>query len=207
MKNVQFPKFALVLPLFLCFALMQNAFAQTKPRPRTQSAKASTTIAVADDKLPEFCDKVLPKIMETMQAAAEKNCATQTSCVLCTERNTKTPVYMTVYAQPNSPRCRKVTQIATVAKPPQQTLDMPIEVMQSICTREGVSLMLSSPDVRFEVDKYTYSWEVDGKRAGNGTDLNCTCGQNVKVTVYEKGTKRSVTKSIRLNSPCKTSKN
>ncbi|TNE68863.1 MAG: hypothetical protein EP344_00920 [Bacteroidetes bacterium] len=204
MKNIPARVFPALLVVALSWIFIQPLQAQ---RPKTTSTKASTTTITADPTPPPFCDEIVPKVSEQLQLAAEKSCETQTTCVLCIERSANAPVYMTMYAQPSNPKCRKVTDIAVAAKPPQQTLDLPFEILQSICTREGISLMLSFPDARFQANKYTYNWEVDGKRAGSGTDLNCICGKEATVTIYEKGSKRSITKTMKLDSGCNTSKN
>ena len=196
----------LLLPVFAFTAL--SLFGQnTKPVPNTMSKTTASNGVIANQETP-YCDELIPKVVEQLQKSAESTCKTATTCVLCLDRSTKAELYATLYAQPNSQKCKSVKDIAyAVQAPNQAALSLPFEILQSPCTKDGVNLTLSFPDANTELAKYTFSWEVDGKRIGQGQQVSCVCGKSAKVTIAEKGSKRTTSKTMSLQDACNSSRN
>ena len=138
MKNYRL----LLLPVFAVAAF--SLFAQTTTPANTTTKATPSGTAIADPPTP-YCDVVIPQVVERLQKSAEATCKTVSTCVLCLERSANAEVYATMYAQPNSPRCKSVTNISYTTKAQgQAVLDLQFEVLQSPCTKDGVNLSVSA---------------------------------------------------------------
>lgn len=150
-----------------------------------------------------YCDDVLPKLVEQMQVEAESNCKTVSNCVRCRDRKVEADMYITLFAQPNSQKCKRAAvDIAYKLEKSQRQPDFTFEVLQSVCIKSGVNLDLSFPDHNIETANYSFAWEVDGKPAGTKMQVHCVCGKTASVTVTEKATRRKVVKTMRLQDAC-----
>lgn len=202
MKNFRFLLLTAGITLLACVVLVLPAQAQTNNPANTRVDKASK----ASVKLP-FCDQVLTKTSRDLQEKANKSCETATVCVPCVERTSKSEIYATLYAQPKSAKCKVATNITTLIRPTAKEPDFNFEISQSVCTANGVTLRVVFPESSVEAANYTYTWEVDRKDAGNDQQASCVCGKSVSVTVTEKSTRRSVSKTMDMQSACQVSKN
>ncbi|MEZ4943082.1 MAG: hypothetical protein R3D58_19570 [Saprospiraceae bacterium] len=203
MRNARIPFFCASIALAL-FA--QTLGAQTTTPAKTNTApsdKSSTMAAIQADQMAPYCDDVLPKLVEQMQAEAESNCKTVSNCVRCRDRKVDADMYITLFAQPNSQKCKRaVVDIAYKLEKSQRQPDFTFEVIQSGCIKSGVNLEISFPDRNIETADYTFAWEVDGKPAGTKMQVNCVCGKTASVTVTQKTTRRKVVKTMRLQDAC-----
>ncbi|MCB0532267.1 MAG: hypothetical protein H6574_08215 [Lewinellaceae bacterium] len=203
MKNVRIPFFCTVVALAL-FAQILSAQTTTPAKtPDAPPDRSQTMTAASADQIAPYCDELLPKVLEQMQIEAESNCKTVSNCILCRDRKVDADLYITLFAQPNSQKCKRaVTDIAYKLEKKQRVPDFTFEVLQSTCIKSGVSLELSFPDRNIETSKYSFAWEVDGKPAGTQMQVNCVCGKTASVTVTEKATRRKVVKTMRLQEAC-----
>ncbi|MEQ1746909.1 MAG: hypothetical protein ABMA02_15860 [Saprospiraceae bacterium] len=199
MKNARVSLFALAIASFACTTVHAQA---VKPQP----APAGTTVQAVpfsedpNSKAP-FCELAIPKATEDLQSKADKSCQTASTCVRCTDKASGVEVYATVYAQPKIPRCNVVNGISydqIGVKP----LPVYVEILQSVCTREGVTLEVSFPNSRVHPNQYDIEWEVDNRSIGKGELVNCVCGKAAKVTITEKATGRATTKRMNIANAC-----
>lgn len=203
MSNLRIPFFSPLLAVAL-FAQALNAQTLTPAKTSNAPSDMSPTMAAAKaDQIAPYCDELLPRLVEQMQVEAESNCKTVTNCVLCRDRKVDADLYITLFAQPNSQKCKRAAvDIAYKLEKSQRVPDFTFEVLQSVCIKSGVNLELSFPDRNIETAKYSFAWEVDGKPAGTKMQVNCVCGKTASVTVTEKATRRKVVKTMRLQEAC-----
>ena len=191
--------------------LLGTASAQAPNKMPTTTPQAGPSAAVTDDPnaQPPFCDVAIPKALEELQKAAEASCKTGQTCIPCTDRTTGTTLYATLYAQPKDTKCNVVSSTAyeTIREKDKMLRGVQFEILQAVCTREGVSLEVSLPDASIDLRQYNINWEVDGRAAGSGINVNCVCGKTASVTLTEKTTGRQAKKQVRLTVGCNTSKN
>ncbi|MBK9337745.1 MAG: hypothetical protein IPM98_14750 [Lewinellaceae bacterium] len=207
MKYAQVSMFTVTLVLFAC-AVVQ-AQKPNQQLPTTPGQSVTFTNYGTDDpntKAP-FCDVIMPKALEELQKNASSTCRTATTCVRCTERTSGAEIYATLYAQPKDSKCNVTTEVAyDTKKIMNNSLWLYMEVLQSVCTREGVTLELSFPDTRVDLSLYTIVWEVDGQVVSQTPQANCVCGKTGSVTVTEKSTGRQTKKYMKLAAGCNSSK-
>jgi len=184
-----------------------TAFAQApKSSQPTAPVGSSQSVSPTEDlnARPPFCDEVTKKVVDDLQQSADKSCQTVSTCVRCLDRATGVDLYATLYAQPKMPKCNVATAFVYDKKQVMQERALRIyyEVLQSVCTREGVNLEVSFPYARIDPSQYEISWEVDGRAIGKGTQASCVCGKSATVTVVEKSSGKLSKKSMSLATAC-----
>jgi len=193
-----------------------TAFAQvtTPPKGNQTTAPAGTMQSASVSEDPNaaapYCDAIAPKALEDLQQSADKSCQTASTCVRCKDRTSGVDLYATFYAQPKIPKCNVVSNVQYDKIPmSEKALRINFEVLQSVCTKEGVNLEVSFPYARIDPNQYQISWEVDGRQISKGSQVSCVCGKTAVATVTEKSTGRYVKKSMALATTCggNTSKN
>lgn len=192
-----------------------TAFAQvTAPstNPSTAPARTMQSASITEDPNAQapYCDAITPKALEDLQQSADKSCQTVSTCVRCRDRATNIDLYATLYAQPKMPKCNVISEVKYDKIPlADKALRVNFEVIQSVCTREGVNLEVSFPYARIDPRQYDISWEVDGRSYPNGIQVSCVCGKSAAVTVTEKATGRMAKMHMKLATACggNTSKN
>jgi hypothetical protein len=76
-------------------------------------------------------------------------------------------------------------------------------IMQSNCVKSGTSLEVYISGYNLatcDKDRFTISWESDGRQIGSGKRVECICGKTVKVTIKEVATGATSTHTVQLNS-------
>jgi len=203
MKYIQV--FALAFLLSVVNFAVTFAQAPGKNLPTTKSETGPSALTDDPNAQPASCDAVLPSVLAELQKEADKTCKTAIHCVPCTDRSTGYPVYVTLYAEPKAPRCNVLTSEEYLpAENPSKLLALRFEVLQSVCTKEGVSLTISFPDPRVNVENYDISWEMNQRIIGRGVQVNCVCGKIVNLTVTERATGRAAKKQLTLSTTCAT---
>lgn len=183
------------------------AFAQApgKNFPTTKSETGPSALTDDPNAQPASCEAVLPSVLAELQKEADKNCKTAVRCIPCTDRSTGYPVYVTLYAEPKTPRCNVITgEEYLPSEGPSKLLAVRFEVLQSVCTKEGVTLTISFPDPRVNVNDFDISWEMNQRIIGRGQEVNCVCGKIVNLTVTERATGRAAKKQLTLSTVCST---
>ncbi|MFN0013819.1 MAG: hypothetical protein ACKVU2_04670 [Saprospiraceae bacterium] len=199
MKNARVSLFALAIALFACVTAHAQAV-KPQPAPTSTTVQAVPFSEDPNAKAP-FCELAIPKATEDLQSKADKSCQTASTCVRCTEKNSGIEVYATVYAQPKIPRCNVVNS-STYDPLGVKSLPIYVEVLQSVCTREGVTLEVSFPNSRMHPKQYDIEWEVDNRSIGKGEVINCVCGKDAKVTITDKATGRATTRRMNIANAC-----
>jgi len=195
---------------FVALLTCTIASAQVTPKTNQATAPAGTMQAasVTDDfgAVAPYCDAITPKAIEDLQQSADKSCQTVSTCVRCRDRATGIDLYATLYAQPKIPKCNVVSDVKfDKISLSERALRVHFEVLQSVCTREGVNLEVSFPYARIDPNQYMVSWEVDGQQIGKGSQVSCVCGKTAVVTITEKSSGRMAQKSMVLATSCSSS--
>ena len=184
--------------LFLAVGI-QTAVAQSA-KPAT--ASATNAAHVAPTPLP-FCDEALPKAKQRLQTEADSKCKTAHACIPCIMRESNTELYATLIVQPKKATCKKLDALKTLAaEGVEEQQVFPFEILQSVCTRSGVSLEVFFPDSRLKPTDFSYEWTIDGKVESREAKLDCGCGKNTTLKVTKNGTKQSSTKAFALPEAC-----
>lgn len=196
-----FSSVSAVAAFFLCCGLNQV---------QAQDATGGGVRTTSDAK---YCDAVLPDIEKQLQSDADATCTTQTTCVECMDRTSKMTLSATLYVQPNKSVCKAVTDIVTDADVASRgaTKQAPkrfyAKLMQSPCFAGGTNLEVVVPGYDLNKKQFSFMWEVDGKKAGHLTSVQCACGKEAKVRVTHLRTGESVNLTMKLNSTCANSTN
>ncbi len=203
-----------VLIAFLGAFGLTTLQAQTKP-PKT-TLKGAELYSDPDIKNTPYCDQIMPRITKDLQAKANSTCETQETCILCLERETRHPLYATVFLQPDPAVCssagvqteavvdseRRALQNTDRPNPPFQA-----EILQSTCVNGGntldVYILGNGINREYHKDAFTYLWTVDGNKAGHAGRIDCACGNVAEVRITKAATGESITKRAKLR-PCKT---
>lgn len=199
---------SMLLTAFVALLTCTTALAQVQtPRTNQATAPAGTmqTAPVTDEfsAIAPYCDAIAPKAIEDLQQSADKSCQTVSTCVRCKDRSTGIDLYATLYAQPKIPKCNVVSDVKfDKISLSEKALRVHFEVLQSVCTREGVNLEVSFPYARMDPNQYQVSWEVDGQQIGKGSQVSCVCGKTAVVTITEKSSGRMAQKSMALATTC-----
>lgn len=199
MKNARVSLFALAIASFACTTAQAQAV-KPQPAPTGTTVQAVPFSEDLNTKAP-FCELAIPKAMEDLQSKSDKSCQTASTCVRCTEKASGTEVYATIYAQPKIPRCNVVNGVSYDVSPT-KSLPVYMEVLQSVCTREGVTLDVKFPNTCIDPSQYDIAWEVDGRSVGKGGQVNCVCGKSAVVTLTEKSTGRTAIKRMNIANAC-----
>lgn len=163
------------------------------------------------------CNALISDVQNAIQKQADESCRTITEQIACTDDKTGRVVYTTLVAQP---RCKTIknnkVQKAMKNQPkagaPKATSgDDPgpgtrpaapyVDIMQWTCEAgTGLDLEVFVPGnaTRCETNRYSYIWEIDGRKQGHAAQLQCICGRKAKVTVTDSQTGLSTTKEIDL---------
>ncbi|MCF8243526.1 MAG: hypothetical protein K9J37_16630 [Saprospiraceae bacterium] len=215
-----FSSVSVLAALFFCCSLNQvQAQAATKGKART-NAKAGAKVDAKVDANANYCDAVLPAIEKQLQADADATCTTQTTCVDCMDRTSKMTLAATLYVQPNKAACNSASDIVansvtdivanTDALSRGASKQAPhrfvAKLMQSPCYAGGTNLEVVVPGYDLRKKQFSFLWEVDGKKAGHLTSVQCACGKEAKVRVTHLLTGESVNLTMKLNSTCSTNK-
>ncbi|MCK6692834.1 MAG: hypothetical protein L6Q97_12105 [Thermoanaerobaculia bacterium] len=198
MKKCQLFLVSAGMLLFMLVAGAQSALAQGGTPANTAAPKAAVPVPVTP-----FCDEAIPKVKAQLQAQADANCKTAQSCVRCIERGSNTELYATLVVQPEKLSCKRLTNLQVAqSETARIPADIHFEVMQSVCTRSGVSLEVLLPDASARASDFTYEWTIDGKPAGRAATLECACGETASIKVTKKSTKQSLIKTMTLPAAC-----
>lgn len=202
MKNVRFLLLSTGAIFLICLFAVPTLQAQVNNP--TQQLPPDKTLKTAP-KLP-YCDEAVAAAKAKLQAYADEKCETANTCVQCLDRASNVEIYANVYIQPKSDKCKTAVNIGTTLKPTAKLPDFYFEIFQSVCTVEGTTLRVIFPESSMDATNFTYTWEIDGQAAGQTRQVSCVCGKTANVTVTEKGTRRSVSKTMDLQEACKASK-
>ena len=181
---------------------------QVQAQAKTSAAQSKTTTSSTFD-IP-FCDAVLPNFNKQLQTDANATCTTQTTCVECLDRASKTVVSATLYVQPDKADCKGATEITYIDDDAKSRGTKPAprfrpKLLQNTCFASGTNLEVVVPGYDMSKRQFGYLWEVDGKKAGHLPTVQCACGKEAKVRVTYLQTGESVSLSIKLNSTCGSS--
>lgn len=153
------------------------------------------------------CDKVLPTVKKEAQDEANQTCSTITTCTECIDKATKIKINAVQVIQPTCDGASTIDEVNSSQAVSYKKQRFNYDILQSPCTKEGTSLEIYMPGLNNRVDKnkYSYMWEVDGKKAGHEKAINCVCGNVVTVKVTELKSGFSISKKATLKR-CNVSK-
>ncbi len=203
-----------VLIAFLGAFGLSSLYAQNRPPKMTP--KGNELYSDPDIKNTPYCDQIMPRLTKDLQAKANSTCETQETCVLCLERETRHPMYATIFLQPNPAECASAAvQTEAVYETDRRPLpgggrpDAPFqaELIQSTCVNGGntldVYVLGNGINREYKKDSFTYLWTVDGNKAGHSGRIDCACGNIAEVRITKAATGESITKRTKLR-PCTT---
>lgn len=135
------------------------------------------------------------------------------SCVECVVRKTGFPIYATIAVHPNLAKCNSAVvgelQLETNANPKSVKKTNPnatffFDVLQSTCFAGGTTLQVFIPDANLQgaQSEYSFLWEIDGKKAGHQSKIECCCGKEAIVRVTKIRTGETGKRILKL-STCK----
>ena len=198
MKAMFFKSVVLFAMFTFCFATEGNS-----QNNKAVDKKASNSLAEAN-----YCDQVLAATSKKLKAEANSTCATQYTCVECTDRTTMMKIYATMVVQPDNPICKMATEIAVKEDAASRGADKEptsrfrAELLQSPCFAGGTNLEVFLPGYGQASREFSYLWEVDGGKGGHLPSLQCACGKEAKVRVTQLATGESITLVAKLGSTC-----
>ena len=215
MRLTVFTKMTLLLLFFGSFAIHQTATAQISKPPKT-TLKGNDLFKDPDIVNIPYCDQVVSQLSKSLQLKADRSCQTQDACILCRERQSGQPLYMTMFFQPDPEACSS-TCVRTMAVEDTERRTLPggevnvppfqAEIIQSTCVNGGntldVYIVGNSINRELQKDAYTYLWTVDGNKAGHGNRVDCQCGSEAVVRITHKSSGKSISKLVKLR-PCTT---
>lgn len=203
-----------VLIAFLGAFGLTSLDAQNRP-PKT-TLKGAELYTDPDIKNTPYCDQIIPRITKDLQAKANSTCETQESCILCLERESRHPLYATVFLQPDPAVCSSVGVQTEAVYDTERRPDLgstrpdgpfQAEILQSTCVNGGntldVYVLGNGINREYKKDSFTYLWTVDGNKAGHASRIDCACGKLAEVRITKAATGESITKRTKLR-PCKT---
>ncbi len=196
MKVIFFKSVVLLAMFMCCFAHVGNS--QTK---QTAEKKASTSLAQTN-----YCDQVITATNKKLKEEANATCASQHTCVECTDRTTMMKIYATMVVQPDKPNCKMVSEIAisddAVSRGTETRTGFRAELLQSPCFAGGTNLEVFLPGYGEASREFSYLWEIDGGKGGHLPTIQCACGKEAKVRVTQLATGESITLVAKLGSTC-----
>jgi hypothetical protein len=194
---------ALFFKSVVLFAMFMFGFAQTGNSQTKQATEKKSTTALAQT---NYCDQVIANTNKRLKEEANATCATQHTCVECTDRTTMMKIYATMVVQPDKPGCKVATEIAisddAVSRGTETRTGFRAELLQSPCFAGGTNLEVFLPGYGQASREFSYLWEIDGGKGGHLPTIQCACGKEAKVKVTQLATGESITLVAKLGSTC-----
>jgi hypothetical protein len=191
---------AVILIAALSVPVFMHAQGKTPPNANTAVKNEPTTDRILKM---NYCDEILPQTVKDLQSKADADCKTITTCVPCVERASNIEVYATVVIQPKEAQCKMVKGAMPYKVNPNEPKPVfYFDVLQSTCTREGVTLEVFMPGNDIRPGEYTFLWEIDGNKAGHAQRQECVCGSKATVTVTQSSTGKRAVREIILPRAC-----
>ncbi len=202
------------LIVLLCAFGLSTLDAQNKPTKTT--LQGSELYKDPDIKNIPYCDQIIPRITKDLQRKANTSCETQETCILCLERESRHPLYSTVFLQPDPAICSSVgvstqavvdSERRTFSGGDRPTPPFQAEILQSVCINGGntldVYVLGNGINRNYKKDAFTFLWTVDGNKAGHAQRIDCACGNQAEVRITSAENGQSITKRVKLR-PCMT---